>query len=84
MDILQELGVALGLASLSGVNLYLTVLLAGLAMRFNLLHLADQHHSLEVLGHPAVIAVAGTAVLCCNFSRTRFPGWIRFGTRSTR
>jgi hypothetical protein len=59
MDILQELGVALGLASLAGVNLYLTVFLTGLVIRFDLLHLAEKYQSLEVLGHPAVIAVAG-------------------------
>jgi len=63
MDILQELGVALGLASLAGINLYLTVLLAGLAIRFDFLHLATQYHSLEVLGHPAIIAVAGIMYL---------------------
>ena len=63
MDILQELGVALGLASLAGINLYLTVLLAGLAIRFDLLHLATQYHSLEVLGNPVVIAVAGVMYL---------------------
>jgi hypothetical protein len=74
MDILQELGVALGLASLAGINLYLTVLLAGLAIRFNLLHLATQYHSLEVLGHPAVIAVAGLFYLL-EFCADKIP-WV--------
>src|SRR3569623_714836 len=74
MDILQELGVALGLASLAGINLYLTVLLAGLAIRFNLLHLATQYHSLEVLGHPAVIAVAGILYLM-EFCADKVP-WV--------
>lgn len=59
MDILAQLGVALGLASLSGVNLYLTVLITGLAVRFDWVHLASQHQSLEVLGHPLVLIVAG-------------------------
>ncbi|MDB6073670.1 MAG: hypothetical protein JWO89_1310 [Verrucomicrobiaceae bacterium] len=59
MHILEHLGLALGLASLAGVNLYLTVLLTGLAVHFNLLHLAEQHHDLETLGHPWVIGVAG-------------------------
>jgi hypothetical protein len=59
MDILAQLGVALGLASLAGVNLYLTVLLAGLAVRFDWLHLAGQYHALDVLAHPVVLIVAG-------------------------
>ena len=59
MDILAQLGVALGLASLAGVNLYLTVLLTGLAVRFNFVQLAAQYQSLDVLAHPLVIIVAG-------------------------
>lgn len=59
MQILQHLGLALGLATLSGLNLYLTVFLAGILMHFNLLHLADQYQDLAALGHPWVIAVAG-------------------------
>lgn len=53
------MGLALGLASLAGLNLYLTVFLAGVLMHFNLLHLADQHQELAALGHPWVIGVAG-------------------------
>ncbi len=59
MHILEQLGVALGLATLAGVNLYLTVLITGLAVRFDLLHLASQYQQLEVLGHPVVLLVAG-------------------------
>ncbi len=58
MQVLEHLGFALGLASISGVNLYLTVLITGLMVRFNLLHLAEMHQDLEVLGHPWVIGVA--------------------------
>ncbi len=58
MNILEHLGFALGLATVAGVNLYLTVLLTGLAVHFNLMQLADQYHDLAVLGHPWVIAVA--------------------------
>ena len=36
MDILEQLGLAMGLATLAGVNLYLTVLLTGVAVRFDL------------------------------------------------
>jgi hypothetical protein len=59
MSILELLGVALGLASLAGINLYLTVLLAGLAIRFDFFHLATHYQSLDVLAHPVVLAVAG-------------------------
>ncbi len=59
MNVIEQLGVALGLASLAGVNLYLTVLLTGLLVRFDWLHLADKFQHLEVFGHPVVLAVAG-------------------------
>lgn len=74
MSILEELGVALGLASLAGVNLYLTVLLTGLLVRFDWLHLAAKYQHLEVFGHPAVLAVAG--VLCVmEFFADKIP-WV--------
>lgn len=63
MHILDQLGVALGLATLAGVNLYLTVFLTGLAVRFNWLHLAEQHQALQELGHPVVLIVAGLLFL---------------------
>ncbi len=68
MDILPQLGVALGLASLSGVNLYLTTLLVGVAIRFDILHLAERYESLSVLGHTWVIAVAGVLFLLQFFA----------------
>lgn len=63
MHILEQLGIALGLASLAGLNLYLTVLITGLAIRFDWVHLADRYQHLDVLGHPAVLAVAGVLFL---------------------
>jgi hypothetical protein len=63
MEILSTLGVALGFAALSGINLYLTTLIAGLAIRFNWLNLADQYESLAVLANPWVIGVAGVFFL---------------------
>lgn len=59
MEILQLLGVAVGLASLAGLNLYLTVFLTGLAVRFGWIALAPEYIRLEVLGDPWVIAVSG-------------------------
>lgn len=59
VDLIDQLGVALGLATLAGVNLYLTVLVAGLAIRFHWVDLSGAYEHLAVLGHPWVIGVAG-------------------------
>ncbi len=59
METLQLLGVALGLATLAGINLYLTVFVTGLAIRFDWITLADRYSQLEILAHPAIITVAG-------------------------
>ncbi len=59
MDRLNLLGVALGLACLAGINLYLTVFVTGLAIHFHWITLGPAYQSLEVLGHPAVIIVSG-------------------------
>ena len=59
MHILEQLGLALGMASLAGLNLYLTVFLTGLLVRFDAMHLAAKYQSLEVLGHDWVLIAAG-------------------------
>ncbi|MBA2623759.1 MAG: DUF4126 domain-containing protein [Chthoniobacterales bacterium] len=59
MEQLNLLGVALGLAALAGINLYLTVFVTGLAVNQHWIALAPQYQSLEVLGHPWIIGVAG-------------------------
>ncbi len=59
MEQLNLLGVALGLATLAGINLYLTVFVTGLAVNQHWIALAPQYQALEVLGHPAILAVAG-------------------------
>jgi hypothetical protein len=56
---LDLLAVALGLAALAGINLYLTVFVTGLAIHFHWITLAPQYQSLEVLGHPWIITVSG-------------------------
>ncbi len=68
MEIIDQLSVALGFATLAGLNLYLTVLIAGLAIRFNWIALADQYEQLTALGHPAVIAAASVFFLAEFFS----------------
>lgn len=59
MQILEQLGLALGLASLAGLNLYLTVFLTGMLVRFDVLQLATKYQAIEVLGHEWVLATAG-------------------------
>lgn len=50
---------ALGLAALAGVNLYLTVFATGLSIHFHWITLAPQYQSLEVLGNPWIVSIAG-------------------------
>lgn len=68
MDIIDQLSIALGFATLAGLNLYLTVFVTGLAIRFHWIVLAPEYQNLEVLGHPAVLAVAGIFFLVEFFS----------------
>ncbi len=63
MDTLQSLAIALGLASLAGLNLYLTVFVTGLAIQQQWINVAQTHPDLMVLAHPAIIAVAGVLYL---------------------
>src|SRR3981081_482874 len=59
MDRLNLLGVALGLAALAGINLYLTVFVTGLAIHFHWIALAPDSQTLEVLANPWIITIAG-------------------------
>ncbi|MBK1790676.1 DUF4126 domain-containing protein [Persicirhabdus sediminis] len=63
MEIIEQLGLALGFASLAGLNLYLTVFLAGIAVRFQWVELAEQHMALATLGNDWVLGVAGVLFL---------------------
>lgn len=74
MNLLEDLGLALGLASLAGVNLYLTVLLTGMLIRFDWIQLADKYQNLEVLGHPIVLTVAGV-LFVLEFFADKIP-WV--------
>ncbi|PYJ09143.1 MAG: hypothetical protein DMF06_10885 [Verrucomicrobia bacterium] len=59
MERFNLLSVALGLACLAGINLYLTVFVTGLAVNLHWIELSPEYHSLEVLGHPWIIGIAG-------------------------
>lgn len=60
MDQLKLLGVALGLACLAGLNLYLTVFVTGLAIHQHWIVLGPIYESLAILGHPVVLWISGT------------------------
>src|SRR5262245_32461546 len=55
MGTIEALSLAMGTAWTSGINLYATVAALGIARQLELIHLPP---GLEVLAHPAVIAVA--------------------------
>ena len=59
MDVLQKLGIALGFATLAGLNLYLTVFATSLAIHYGWVDVSAQYPDLVILGHPAVMAVSG-------------------------
>lgn len=74
MELLKTLAVALSLGSLAGINLYLTVFVTGLAVRFDWITLPAPLQGLEVLGHPVLIGIAG-ALYLIEFFADKIP-WI--------
>lgn len=74
METLQTLGIALGLASLAGLNLYLTVFVTGLAIQQQWIDLSQTHPDLMILGHPAIIAISG-ALYLLEFFADKVP-WV--------
>ena len=59
MEVLQRLGIALGFATLAGIDLYLTVFATSLAIYNGWIVLSPEYQSLAILGHPAVLVVSG-------------------------
>ncbi len=74
MDQLKLLGVALGLACLAGLNLYLTVFVTGLAIQQHWIVLGPEYQSLAVLAYPLVLWVSGTLYVL-EFFADKIP-WI--------
>jgi uncharacterized protein DUF4126 len=60
-EIAGPLGLALGLAVASGLSLYGAVLVSGLAIRLEWIHLAPAWAPLGVLADPLVLGVSGGA-----------------------
>jgi Domain of unknown function (DUF4126) len=71
---LNLLSVALGLACLAGLNLYLTVFATGLAIHFHWIALAPQYQSLSVLGDPIIVTISGILFLL-EFFADKIP-WV--------
>lgn len=74
MEALTLLGTIFGLGFVSGLNLYATVLTVGLAANLHLITLPERMASLEVLGHPTVMMVAG-ALFVIEFVADKVP-WV--------
>ncbi len=72
MDLAQGLSSLLGIGVASGLNLYAVVLTVGLAQRLG--WLSSLPEGLNVLGHPAVLAVAAVFYLA-EFVADKVPGF---------
>lgn len=59
MEVLETLSVALGFATLAGLNLYLVVLVTGLAINQGWVDVSSTYPDLVVLGDPLVVTAAG-------------------------
>ena len=68
MQTLQLLGTALGLASLAGLNLYLTVFVTGLAIQQHWIDVSQSYPELAILAHPAILVISGVLYLLQFFA----------------
>ncbi len=59
MDVIETLAVALGFATLAGLNLYMTVFITGLAIKYDMISVIAKYPELQVLGEPAIIIASG-------------------------
>ncbi len=74
MELMDQLGVAFGLATLAGLNLYLTVTLVGVAIRFQWITLSGAYEHLALLGNPWILGVAAT-LFAIEFFADKVP-WV--------
>ncbi len=74
METLETLCVALGFATLAGLNLYLVVFVTGLAINQGWVDVSATYPQLAVLGEPAVLAAAGI-FFCLQFFSDKIP-WV--------
>lgn len=74
MEVLETLCVALGFATLAGLNLYLVVFVTGLAINQGWVDVSATYPDLLVLGDPAVVTAAGI-FFCLEFFSDKIP-WV--------
>ncbi len=74
METLDLLGVALGLATLAGINLYLTVFVTGLSIQQGWIILHPQYEQLAVLSDPTILWVSGV-LFVLEFFADKIP-WV--------
>ena len=74
MDIVALLSSLMGLAFVSGLRLYGTVLVLGLGIRMGFIHLDPAMSRLEILGDPLIIAIAGL-IYVVEFFADKIP-WV--------
>jgi Domain of unknown function (DUF4126) len=74
METLETLAVALGFATLAGLNLYLVVLVTGLAINMGWVDVSTTYPDLMVLGDPIVVGAAGV-FFCLEFFSDKIP-WV--------
>lgn len=74
MQTLETLCVALGFATLSGINLYLVVFASGLAIQMGWVDVSTTYPELLILGEPTILAVAGV-LFCLEFFSDKVP-WV--------
>lgn len=74
MEIIDQIGVALGLASLAGINLYLTVLIAACAIHFQWITLSGPYSHLATLDNPWIIGIAAV-LFTLEFFADKIP-WV--------
>lgn len=74
METLETLCVALGFATLAGLNLYLVVLVTGLAINQGWVDVSATYPELMVLGDPLVLTAAGI-FFCAEFFSDKIP-WV--------
>lgn len=70
----DTLGIAFGLASLAGINLYLTTLLVGFAVHFKWIALSGAYRHLEISGNPWLIGAA-SVLFVIEFFADKIP-WV--------
>ncbi len=74
MHTLETLCTALGFATLSGLNLYLVVFVAGLSIQQGWVDISTTYPDLAILGDPVVVTLAGV-LFCLQFFSDKVP-WV--------